>query len=170
MGKADLDNIVYQSPLSFFDPHNRYRCEIRVNRGIGVLLNGQVVHITDMNTKAFAPAILPVVDEPYVAIEDSVVLYLDFNRSDYHSEKTSRLNPKLAKLMGLSGQASVVPNDESLSDINEDEEMYTDDDDKEEEDDYNEQERQLLAGDKDVKTVTIADETTNADQPIVTRL
>eukprot|EP01084_Bolivina_argentea_P291658 501282_1 len=131
-----LDNIVYSSPLSFFDPENRYRCEIRVNRGVGVLLNGQVVHITDMNTKAFAPAILPLVDEPYVAIEDSVVLYLDFNRSDYHHENTGHLNPKLAKLMGLSNQNSIQPQTAKLihddDDIDDDDEfsLQTVDDDK----------------------------------------
>merc|ERR1719464_1748705 len=94
--KADLDNLVFQSPLSFFDPNNSFRNQIRVNRGVGVLLNGQVVHITDLSTKAFAPAILPTVDEPYVPIEESVVLYMDFKRKDYHSEKTGHLNPKLA--------------------------------------------------------------------------
>ena len=36
--------------------------------------------ITDMKINATVPAILPVVDEPYayVAIEDAVVLYIDF--------------------------------------------------------------------------------------------
>eukprot|EP01084_Bolivina_argentea_P307468 531456_1 len=109
-----------------------------------------------------APAILPAVDEPYVAIEDAVVLYLDLDRKDYKSQKTSHLNPKLAKLMGITSP-SVGPEDcddeytedededeESLLEEDEDEEAYkTDSEEREvkEEEDYNEQERQLLAND-----------------------
>lgn len=173
--EADLDNNIYSSPLSFFDPHNRYRCEIRVNRGFGVLLNGQVVHITDMNTKATAPAILPVVDEPYVAIEDSVVLYVDFDRQDYHSEKTSHLNPKLAKLMGLAGQTSQQPTiyegdetDSEFSQIDEDDSNY-----ESKTEDYSEQEKQLLAGNNDVhqpKTPPIAEEMDQKEQPQIAKL
>ena len=64
------------------------RSQIRITRGLGVLLNGQVVHITDMNSKAQSPAILPQAEDPYLAIEDSVVLNLDLHRRDYHVEKT----------------------------------------------------------------------------------
>ena len=40
----DLDNYKYETPLSFFDPYNRYRCEIRVNHEFSILLNDQIVH------------------------------------------------------------------------------------------------------------------------------
>merc|ERR550525_47551 len=105
---ADLDNMVHASPLNFFDAGDQERSQIRITRGLGILLNGQVVHITDMNEKAAAPAILPLSDEPYLAIEDSVVLNLDLPRRDYHAEKTNHLNPKLAAMMGVTG-ASVMP-------------------------------------------------------------
>lgn len=102
-----LDNMVHGSPLHFFDANDQERSQIRVTRGLGVLLSGQVVHITDMNAKAAAPAILPQAQDPYLAIEDSVVLYLDLHRKDYHAEKTSHLNPKLAAMMGVAAQSAV---------------------------------------------------------------
>jgi len=105
---TDLDNMVHNAPLHFYDASDQDRAQIRVSRGLGVLLNGQVVHITNMNTKAEAPAILPVAEDPYLAIEDAVVLNLDLHRSDYHSEKTNHLNPKLAAIMGVKA-ASVMP-------------------------------------------------------------
>jgi len=107
---TNLDTVVHQSPLGFFDPNHQLRREIRINRGMGVLLNGQVVHLTDLTSKGYAPAILPCSDEPYVAIEDSVILFLDFDRGDYHKENTGHLNPKLAKLMGVAN-SSVAPDD-----------------------------------------------------------
>eukprot|EP01084_Bolivina_argentea_P109634 195969_1 len=161
----ELDNIVYQSPLSFFDPNNRHRCEIRVNRGFAVLLNGQVVHINDIHTKATAPALLPVVDEPYVAIQESVVLYLDFKRKDYHSQKTSRLNPKLAKLMGLASTQSVVDDEEEEEYDDDDLSVHSDDDfeDKEEEPDDGDA-HALLA------TLTPVKDERKEDQPTFARL
>merc|ERR550525_1104388 len=105
---ADMDNMVHASPLNFFDAGDQERSQIRITRGLGILLNGQVVHITDMNEKAAAPAILPLSDEPYLAIEDSVVLNLDLLRRDYHAEKTNHLNPKLAAMMGVAA-ASAMP-------------------------------------------------------------
>lgn len=129
-----------------------------------------------MNAKAAAPAILPPMDEPYVAIEDSVVLYLDLNRKDYHGEKTGHLNPKLAKLMGLAN--SVSPDDEeeesemTSMDGDEDDlsvnESKEEEEDEDDEDDYNEQERMLLAGDMatNQKTPSVAEEKKNAEEKI----
>merc|ERR1712087_663338 len=79
---------------------------------------------------------------------------------DYHSQKTGHLNPKLAKLMGLSGNNSVLPGDD-CEDMDDDDEFSVMDDDEYSttEEDLNEQERALLSG---MGTPPIADEMKNA--------
>ena len=112
---SDLDNMVHASPLQFYAADDQERSQIRVNRGLGVLLSGHVVHITDMNSKAAAPAILPQADDPYLAIEDSVVLNLDLNRRDYHAEKTSHLSPALARKLGIKSPSTMPqPTEDSM--------------------------------------------------------
>ena len=44
---------MFRSRLGFADPKSTFKREIRINRGMGILLNGQVVHITDLNAKGY---------------------------------------------------------------------------------------------------------------------
>lgn len=50
---TNLDAEVFRSRLSYADPSSNYSREIRITRGLGVLLNGQVVHMSDLSSKGY---------------------------------------------------------------------------------------------------------------------
>ena len=62
-----------------------------------------------------------------MAIEESVILYLDFDRGDYHKENTGHLNPKLAKLMGVANSSAAPGGDDDMDIIYDDDSMSEDD-------------------------------------------
>lgn len=123
----DLEQYVFDSPLSFYDPSKPHRCQIRVNRGFGILLNGCVTHINDITVRAVAPAILPCVPDPYVAVDESVVLLLDFTRGKMNTN--AQMDPRMArKLLGMQMSIDDVAESESWTDNEYDDEEIIDSD------------------------------------------